>query len=116
QMVEEGLDKLSDKVGAGRKTAMKRRVEKEMEVLMNHNLKGYLELKDDGSYVPTGRFREHPKTLERISSALQEWAYTTQQCIDLFDSGAVECGGRGSDDGYTPEDDRTTPDPESFTR
>ena len=116
QMVEEGLDKLSDKVGAGRKTAMKRKVEKEMEVLMNHYLKGYLELKDDGSYVPTGRFREHPKTLERISTRLQEWAYTTQQCIDPFDSGAVERDGRRSEDGYTPEDDRTTSDPESFMR
>ena len=64
-------------------------------------LKGYLELKGDGSYVPTGRFREHPKTLERISSRLQEWAYTTQQCIHQSDSGAVECDGWGSDDDYT---------------
>lgn len=104
QMVEEGLDKLSDSVGAGKKTAMRTKVEKEIEVLMHHHLKDYLELKDDGTYAPTDKFREHPKTLEWISSKLKEWANTTQ--IDSFetDIDGCECDGQDGDDVHTSEE------------
>jgi len=101
QMVEEGLDKLSDKVGASKKTAMMNRVKREMEVLMNHDLKGYLELKDDGTYAPTDKFREHPMTLERISSKIREWANPTQRSLDSFEPciDSARCDEQDVDDG-----------------
>jgi hypothetical protein len=101
QMVEEGLDKLADKVSARNKTAMMDRVKREMDVLMNHDLKGYLELGDDGTYAPTDRFREHPMTLERISSRLWEWANPAQQSLGAFDPCAdgAPCGEHDVDDG-----------------
>jgi len=103
QMVEEGLDKLADSVGAGKKTAMRSKVKKEMDVLIRHHLKGYLELTDNGTYAPTDKFKEHPKTLERISSSLREWANTTQ--IDSFkqDNEDVEGVGQGGNDIRAPD-------------
>jgi len=103
QMVEEGLDKLADSVGAGKKTGMGNKVEKEMDVLMRHYLRGYLELRENGTYAPTDKFKGHPKTLERISSRLKEWAYTTQ--TKLFENYAdeLDCAGQDGDDIHAPD-------------
>lgn len=101
QMVEEGLDRLSDKVSASKKTAMMNRVKQEMDVLVNRDLKGYLELRDDGTYVPTDKFKPHPKALERISSRLREWADPTQRSLSSFEpcSDSVRCDGPNTGDG-----------------
>jgi len=101
QIVEAGLDKLSDKVSASNKTAMMNRVKREMEVLVEHDLKGYLELREDGTYVPTDNFKPHPKALERISSRLREWADPTQRSLSSFEpcSDGARCDEPSAGDG-----------------
>jgi hypothetical protein len=86
QMAEEGLDKLSESVSPAKKRDMINKIKREMDVLINHNLKGYITLRDDGTYVPTDKFREHTMTLGLISSRLKEWANPTQRTISSYDS------------------------------
>ncbi|NLA39120.1 MAG: hypothetical protein GX882_07040 [Methanomicrobiales archaeon] len=78
-------------------------MEKEMDVLIRHHLKGYLELTDYGTYTPTDKFKEHPKILEWISSSLRERANTTQ--IDSFKkySDGIEGIGQSENDIRAPD-------------
>jgi hypothetical protein len=78
QMVEEGLDKLSDKIGVTEKHNLIERVKSEMDVLMGDNLSGYIEFKDN-TYRATDKFKQHHKTLENIASKLKEWASPSPQ-------------------------------------
>lgn len=73
QMVDEGLDKLSDKIGVTEKRSLIDRVKSEMDVLIGNHLSGYLEFKEN-TYRATGKFKEHHKTMEYVALKLKEWA------------------------------------------
>lgn len=73
QMVDEGLERLIDKVGVTEKHALIDRVKYQMDVLIGNHLSGYLEFKDN-TYRATEKFKQHHKTMDYISSKLKEWA------------------------------------------
>ena len=73
QMVDEGLERLIDKVGVTEKHALIDRVKYQMEVLIGNHLSGYLEFKDN-TYRATEKFKQHHKTMDYISSKLKEWS------------------------------------------
>jgi hypothetical protein len=86
QIVDEGLERLSDNTSMTARVKLKDRVRNEMNSLMKDALKGYLALEEnDGIYRCTDKFRRHPKTMERIALALRDWAgIGPQKTLDSF--------------------------------
>ncbi|MBU4220670.1 MAG: hypothetical protein KKD46_06575 [Euryarchaeota archaeon] len=78
QMVDEGLERLIDKIGVNEKHALMDRVKFHMEILIDNHLSGYLEFKDN-AYRATDKFKQHHKTLESVASRLKEWAGPSPQ-------------------------------------
>ncbi len=73
QIVDEGLERLHDKIGVTEKHALIERVKFQMDVLIGKHLSGYLEFKDN-TYKATDKFKQHHMTLEFVASRLKEWA------------------------------------------
>ncbi len=73
QMVDEGLERLIDKIGVTEKHALMDRIKYQMDVLIENHLSGYLEFKDN-TYRATEKFKQHHKTMEYVASKLKEWA------------------------------------------
>lgn len=78
QMVDEGLERLIDKLGVNEKHALMDRVKFHMEILIDNHLSDYLEFKDN-TYRATEKFEQHHKTLEFVASRLKEWAGPSPQ-------------------------------------
>jgi len=74
-IVDEGLERISDTVSVPAKSRLKDSVKREMNGLLKGALNGYLFYdENEGVYKATDKFRPHPKTMERIALALKEWA------------------------------------------
>ena len=75
QLVDEGLERLSDKIRPEVKGRLITKVKTAMEDLIQNHLSEYLEFKD-GKYGATEKFKTHHKTMEFIALRLKEWAGT----------------------------------------
>lgn len=86
QFVDEGLERLSDNVSIPAKGKLRDKVKSEMNVLAKDILKEYLIFDEtEGVYKSTGKFKPHPKTMERIAVALKDWAgIGPQKKLDSF--------------------------------
>lgn len=73
QMVDEGLERLSDKIGPSVRSQLIDKVKNEMNILIQKYLNEYLELEGE-VYKSTEKFKQHHKTMENVSSKLKEWA------------------------------------------
>ena len=73
QLVDEGLERLSDKVGVTEKRRLMDKVNNVMDDLIKNHLPEYLEFKE-GKYKATAKFKQHHKTMGYISSRLGDWA------------------------------------------
>ena len=74
-IVDEGLERLSLTVSVPAKSRLKDNVNREMNGLIKGALNGFLIYdKEHNVYKSTDKFKPHPKTMERISLALKEWA------------------------------------------
>ena len=73
QLVDEGLERLSDKIGVTEKRSLMDKVNNVMEDLIKNHLHEYLELKE-GKYRATEKFKQHHKTMGYITSKLRDWA------------------------------------------
>ncbi len=78
QMVDEGLERLIDKIGVNEKHALMDRVKFQMEILIDNHLSDYLEFKDN-AYRATDKFKQHHKTFEFVASRLKEWSGPSPQ-------------------------------------
>jgi hypothetical protein len=74
QLVDEGLERLSDKVGVTEKRRLMDKVNNVMEDLIKNHLHEYLELTKEGKYKATEKFKQHHKTMGYIASRLRDWA------------------------------------------
>ncbi len=86
QIVDDGLERLSDSVSITARVRLKDKVKTEMNGLVKGVLKGYLIFDvNEGVYRSTDKFKQHPKTMERIALALREWAgIGPQKILDSF--------------------------------
>jgi len=84
QLVDEGLERLSDRIGVTEKRSLKDKVKSVMEDLIRNHLHEYLEFKE-GKYIATERFKQYHKTRGYIASKLRDWAAPTPQ-MTLEDS------------------------------
>ncbi|PKK81405.1 MAG: hypothetical protein CVT47_02590, partial [Thermoplasmata archaeon HGW-Thermoplasmata-2] len=73
QLVENGLERLSDVIKLEAKTALKQQVEYAMGDLIKNYLSDCLEYKD-GAYRRTEKWKQHHKRMEYVASKLKEWA------------------------------------------
>ena len=74
-IVDEGLERLSETVSVPAKSKLKDSVKREMDGLLKGALMGYLFYdEEDCVYKSTDKFKPHPKTMERIALALRDWA------------------------------------------
>jgi hypothetical protein len=78
QMVDEGLERLSDIVGVTEKRSLLVKIDAEMDILIRNHLSGYFEFKDN-TYKATEKFKQHHKTFGFVSLRLKEWAGPTPQ-------------------------------------
>lgn len=84
QIVDDGLERLYDKVGVAQKKSLMDKVKNEMDILTATYLHDYLEFKD-GTYVATKKFKQHHKTMELVATKLKDWAYPgAQKTFDDF--------------------------------
>ena len=72
QIVEEGLERLSENVSAADKSQLMDKVRTEMGFLIRDHLRGYLTV-SDGVYKATDKVKEHHRTRNYIVSRLEEW-------------------------------------------
>lgn len=86
QIVDDGLERLSDSVSITARVRLRDKVKTEMNGLVKGVLKGYLIFDgNEGVYRSTDKFKQHPKTMERIALALREWAgIGPQKTLDSF--------------------------------
>jgi len=75
QLVDDGLERLSDKIRPAVRSQLISKVNNAMEDLLQNHLSLYLEFKD-GRYRATEKFKTHHKTMEFIALRLREWAGT----------------------------------------
>jgi len=89
QIVDDGLDKLSDKIGTAARTQLIDKVNNEMKILIKDYLSEYLEFKEN-KYISTAKFKQHHKTMQYVVLKLGEWAgisgQTTLDDFPLFDN------------------------------
>lgn len=87
-LLDDGLERLSDSVSITARKKLKDNIRREMNSLVKDTLKGYLifeENESEGIYKATDKFKGHPKTMERIALELREWAgIGPQKTLDLF--------------------------------
>lgn len=75
QLVDDGLERLSDKIRPAMISKLISKVNNAMEDLIQNHLSEYLEF-EDGRYRATDNFKTHHNTMEFIASRLREWAGT----------------------------------------
>ena len=84
QIVDEGLDKLSGKIGPAARTQLIEKVNDQMKILIMDFLSEYLEFKDN-KYISTGKFKQHHKTMQYVVLKLGDWAgISGQKTLDDF--------------------------------
>ncbi len=84
QIVDEGLDKLSGKIGPAARTQLIEKVNDQMKILIKNYLSEYLEFKEN-KYISTGKFKQHHKTMQYVVLKLGEWAgISGQRTFDDF--------------------------------
>jgi hypothetical protein len=89
QLVDEGLERLSDRIGVTEKSSLKDKVNRVMEDLIKNHLHEYLEFQE-GKYRATERFKQHHKTMGYITSKLKFWAAPTpQKTLEDFPKGGT---------------------------
>jgi hypothetical protein len=71
-IVDEGLERLSDKVGLREKHALQSSVKRELDILIENYLKEYLEYSGN-IFRSTEKWRQHTKTMEFISIKISAW-------------------------------------------
>ena len=75
QLVDEGLERLSETISIPAKSKLRDSVKREMDGLAKGALNGYMFFDGaEGVYKSTEKFKPHPKTMERIALALKDWA------------------------------------------
>lgn len=89
QLVEEGLERLYDKIGLRERHALMKKVEHAMETLIAKHLPEYLEYKDN-IYRATEKWKEHHKTMGYIASKLKEWAGDVPRLEDYHSETSAE--------------------------
>ncbi len=83
QLVDEGLERLSDKIRPRVRSQLLNKVKTAMDDLIQNHLSEYLELKDD-KYRATDKFKANYRKVELIALKLKEWAGTPQSIqVDL---------------------------------
>jgi len=85
QMCEEGLERLFNLVPQSSKQSLIDKIKQEMDVLISHDLSGYLEFRD-GKYQLTEKFRAYPKSRAVVAMKLKEWANPSQRTIADYGS------------------------------
>jgi hypothetical protein len=86
QLVDEGLERLSDKIRPEVKGRLITKVKTAMDDLIQNHLSEYLKFKD-GKYGATEKFKTHHKTMEFIALRLKEWSGIPQTIqTPLFES------------------------------
>jgi len=83
QIVDEGLDKLSGKIGPAARTQLIEKVNDQMKILIKDFLSEYLEFKEN-KYISTGKFKQHHKTMQYVVLKLGNWAGIGQKTLDDF--------------------------------
>ncbi len=78
QLVDNGLERLFDKIRPTARSKLIDKVENEMDILIKNHLSEYLELKE-GKYRSTEKFKQHHRTMEVIAFRLSEWAGSRPQ-------------------------------------
>ncbi len=73
QVVDDGLERLSNKIRPSKRSQLISKVNNAMEDLIQNHLSEYLEFKD-GRYRATEKFKTHHKTMEFIALRLKEWS------------------------------------------
>lgn len=73
EMVDEGLERLSNKIRPNVRHKLIDKVKNEMNTLIKNHLPDYLEL-EDGKYKSTEKFKQHHKRMEHIAFKLKKWA------------------------------------------
>ena len=88
QLVDDGLERISQTVSISAKSKLKENVKREMDGLMKGALKGYLFFDEtECVYKSTEKFKPHHKTMERIALALRDWAgIGPQKTLDTWTS------------------------------
>jgi hypothetical protein len=86
QIVDEGLERLSEKIVVSAKSRLRDSVKREMEDLIKHHLKDYILFnEEEGAYRSTEKFKQNPKTMEKITFALTDWAgIGPQKTLDIW--------------------------------
>jgi len=86
QFMDEGLERLSDSVSINAQRILRDKIRTEMDALVKDVLEGYLIFdKAKGVYKSTEKFKQHPKTMERIALKLRDWAgIGPQKTLDSF--------------------------------
>ncbi len=75
QVVDEGLERLSNTLSVPAKSKLGKKVKQELDGLVKGAMNEYLFFDETESvYKSTDKFKPHPKTMERIALALKEWA------------------------------------------
>ena len=75
QLVDEGLERLSETISVPAKSKLRDSVKREMDGLAKGPMNGYLFFDEtERVYKSTEKFKPHPKTMERIALALKDWA------------------------------------------
>jgi hypothetical protein len=83
QIVDEGLERLANVTNVTQKKSLMNKVEYQMNLLIDKNLKDYLEY-NDGKYRKTEKFKKHHATMESISLELKKWSESSQSTLDVY--------------------------------
>lgn len=87
QLVDDGLERLSDKIRPAMRSKLISKVKTAMDDLIQNHLSEYLKFKD-GKYGATEKFKTHHKTMEFIALRLKEWSGIPQTIqAPLFKNG-----------------------------
>lgn len=86
QIVDEGLERLSETIAIGKKSSLKDSVKRQIDILVKDYLQDYLVyVEAECVYKATENFKPHYKTMERITLALKVWAgIGPQKTLDDF--------------------------------
>jgi hypothetical protein len=85
QIVDEGLERLSENISVSDRGDLIIKVKIAMETLIKNHLPEYLTFKDE-KYTATDKFKFHYKSMEYIALRLKEWASHTQTTLDNHSS------------------------------
>lgn len=88
-MVNEGLERLSDKVSITEKQSLRDKIKGEMDKLVRNHLEDYL-IFEDGVYKTTDHFKDHHQSRLRISKELRDWAGEEEEGQQLLEKYGLE--------------------------